>query len=502
MFRRKVIRELKENKLGYAACITVIAIGLMIYASFAVVSENLTASQVNFYRDQNFADGYADIMEMPAREVDRLKKIDGIRDLQGRTMEEVRVLFPGKTENVYLKLVSFDPRLNNPINAFMLTAGSLPDAQDSKKDIILDNKFFEANHLRLNDELEVVIKGKKVKFTVAGAARNPEFIYALRTAGDVFPDPEKYGVAYLPYETMQSLLGKKNTVNSIVFTLEPGTDFDDVKPVLERELKPYGILSLYPRKDQPSHLMLNQELDGIKATSRSMPAVFLTIAAVVLYIMMRRTVEQQRGQIGVLKALGYKDSEIMLHYLSYSVIIGLLGGALGGAAGIALSFPLTSAYEMFFNMPGLESRISLRYLLESLLISLIFSAAAGYSGCKGILALQPSQAMRPPTPSPGKQIPLERLGSFWNMLTVQGKMAFRNLYRNPKRSVIVFIGITFAFSLAGMTWATKQLSEKMLFEQFEKVETYDTKIIFTDPRKRDKALWELNRFPGVKKAEP
>jgi len=400
MFRRKVIRELKENKLGYAACITVIAVGLMIYSCFAIVTENLTTSQENFYKDQNFADGYADIMELPAREVDRLKKIDGIKDLQGRMVEEVRVIFPERKENIYLKLVSFDPDLNNPINAVMLTAGSLPDSKGNKKGVLLDNKFFETNHLHLNDELEVVIRGKKVKFTVTGTGRNPEFIYALRSAGDILPDPEKYGIAYLPYDTMQSLFGKKNTVNSIVFTLEPGTDFNDVKPALERKLKPYGILALYPRKDQPSHLMLTQELEGIKATSKSMPAVFLTIAAVVLYIMMRRMVEQQRGQIGILKALGYKNSEIMLHYLSYSIIIGLIGGAVGGAAGIALSFPLTSTYKMFFNMPGLESKISLRYLLISLLISLIFSAAAGYSGCRGILALQPSEAMRPPCSAP------------------------------------------------------------------------------------------------------
>ncbi|MDI3534508.1 MAG: putative transport system permease protein [Thermosediminibacterales bacterium] len=135
--------------------------------------------------------------------------------------------------------------------------------------------------------------------------------------------------------------------------------------------------------------------------------------------------------------------------------------------GIALSYPFTSLYQMFFNMPGLSSKFSPLYLIFSILLSLLFSIVAGYQGCKKVLTLEPAEAMKPPAPPIGKKVLLEKISFFWNMLTVQGKMAVRNISRNKGRSMFVFLGIMFSFAVLGLTWSMNDLIQKLMFRCFQ-----------------------------------
>lgn len=500
MLRRKVVRDMKENKGAYAACIVVIIIGLMIFTSYSVVMDNLTLAQKDFYQKQNFADGFAEVRAMPYREVEKLRSIPGIKDIHGRMVEDVRVLLPDRKNDVYLRLVSFDPSKENPINGVRLNRG-LPLEEGTMK-IWVDSMFYQANNLKLNQEIEIIAEGKARGLRIIGCGQSPEFIYAMRSGSDIYPDPEKFGIAYIPFESMQTLFLNNNTVDSIVFTLQPGTSYSAVEQELEPKLKQYGLENLYPRKDQTSHLLLTGELKGLQAMSKSIPVLFLSVAAAILYIMLRRMVEQQRGQVGILKAFGYSNREILWHYMTYALAAGLTGGIIGGLGGIALSFPFMSLYQMFFNMPGLQSRFSPIYFVASIVLSLVFAAFAGYQGCKKVLALEPAEAMRPPAPPLATKTFLERATFFWNMLTVQGRMAVRNIFRNPGRTFFVFFGIMFAFSLGGMTWAFKDMTDQTLFDQYEKIEKYSARVSLAAPVEAQAASQELSRFPGVKRAEP
>lgn len=212
-------------------------------------------------------------------------------------------------------------------------------------------------------------------------------------------------------------------------------------------------------------------------------------------------IEQQRTQLGTLKAFGYTNKEILLHYLSYALITGFSGGIVGGLCGSALTGPFMSLYREYFNMPGLKATFSPGYFLMGLFLATVFSSIAGYQSCKKTLTLEPAEAMRPAAPPLGKNILLEKISFFWQMLTVQGKMALRSMLRNKFRTGFLFVGMMFTFTLLALPWSFKTISDVMLFEQFEKIETYDVKVPLATPLDQEAAERELAKFPGVRNVE-
>ena len=499
MLWKKVFRDLSENKGAYFACSVIVIIALMVFTSFSMLSDNLTMSKETFYANQNFADGFVQVQALPFAKVEGLRQIEGIADIQGRIVKDVRVLLPDRTENVYLRLVSIEPERDNTINGVFLTQGIPLDNRGTN--IWIDSMFFEANSLELNDILEIVAMGQRRQLQIVGVGKSPEFIYALRTAADIFPSPETFGIAFVPLEIMQVLFPQNRAFNDVVFTLEPGANFDNIKDQMEYQLEPYGLTAIFPRADHVSHLLLTTELASLKVMSTALPILFLVIAGAILYIVLKRLIEQQRGQIGILKALGYTQGEIITHYLSFAVVIGLSGGTLGAILGMLLSGPLTDLYQMFFNMPGVATGFQFQYLLLGIMLSLGFSLIAGYQGCKGVLTLEPAEAMRPPAPMIGKKVLLEQIGFIWNMFTVQGMMAVRNISRNKGRSAFIFLGIMFCFAISSFTGSMNELYQKMLYDQYEKVEVYDVRVTLARPLDERSVVRELQAFPGVTNVE-
>ena len=500
MLRRKTWRDIKENMGVYLACIMVIALGLLIYTSMSIAVESMEKAQQDFYTETNFADGFITVTGYPENQVNSLSILPGIDQATGRIVKEVRLIDQRKDSNRYLKMVTLNEGNVPKINEIHLIAGQLPN--EGQPEILVDPKFLTANHMSLGDSLNVSIDGNQVTFFITGTAQSPEFIYIMRNAQDLYPSPEEFGIAYVPFSTLKALVKEKGQVNDIVFTLKNEVSFDSVKDSLQAELKPYGVRSIIPRKDQVSHTILTSEIKQIRTMSKTLPVVFLGVAAIILYTMLRRLIEQQRTIIGNLKAFGFTDREIVLHYLTYPVVIGTVGGLLGGLSGVALSFPLTAMYKAYFDLPGLNSEFSLKYLFFSLAMALIFSVLSGVKGSLDILRLEPAQAMRPPAPGTARKTLLEKLTWFWQTLSSQAQMGIRDVFRTPTRSLFNVLGIAVVYSLMTVSWSMQNMTDILTVDQLEKVQTFDVKLQLTEPSPTGATKFAVAHDPGVSKVEP
>ncbi len=501
MLWRKMIRDIWNNKGSYLACLVLVIIGLLIFTSFSIASDNLSLSQEDFYREQNFAHGFAELVSMPYQDVERLSKIEGIDQVSGRVIRQVRVTRPEGEIGVYLELVSMD--LENPerVNDAMLLEGS--ELRPGEFEIWIDDQFFDTYQLEQGYQMEIIAGGRARELLIEGVAMSPEFTYPLRTEGEMYPNPEQYGIAFIARDTMWNLFPDLHgRLNNVVFTLEPGADFDEVKNRLEPELEPYGLINLYPREDQTSHLILSEEVAQLQRMSTAIPLMFLLVAALIIYNMLKRLVEQQRGQIGIMKAFGYSNREVTFHYIGYALTVGFVGGLLGGLAGIYMANPLTWLLLEFFHVPETYEGFSLYYLVLGVCISLTIFLLAGYQGCKYALKLKPAEAMRPPAPVSGKKTLLEKIRLFPEMLTIQGKMAVRNLARNRSRTVFLFLGMTLSCAVVIVTWSLNDIIDKLVFYQYEEVEVHDARVVLTGPMPQELAIREMARHEEVTFVEP
>ncbi|EGW39390.1 FtsX-like permease family protein [Desulfosporosinus sp. OT] len=500
MLRRKTWRDIKENKGVYLACIVVIAIGLMIYTSMSIVVENMDKAQQAFYSETHFADGFINVTGYPENKVNSLMFIPGVDQAEGRIVKDVRLLDQQKDSNRYLRMVSVNMTNTPKINQIRLLTGHLPN--DNQSEILVDPQFFAANHLSLGDSIKVILEGKQATFYVTGTAQSPEFIYIMRTAQDLYPSPEDFGIAYVPLSSLKALVKEKGQVNDLVVTLKSGVSFDSVKDSLQSKLKPYGLQSIVPRKDQTSNAILTSEITNIRSMTKTLPVVFLGVAAIILYTMLRRLIEQQRVAIGTLKAFGFTDREVIRHYLTYPLLIGTIGGLLGGLSGVALSFPLTTMYKQYFALPGLQSEFSFKYLLIGLALALFFSLISGIRGSLDILNLEPAQAMRPPAPVTANKTRLEKITWFWKRLTSQAQMGIRDVFRTPTRSIFNVLGIAVVFSLMTVSWSMQNMTNLLTVVQLEQVQTYDVKLSLTHPAATGATKLALTHEAGVSKVEP
>ncbi len=495
---KKAMRSIWRGKRSYISCIVLMGVGIMVYVAFNLLYINLDSAKNKLYTDQHFADAFANVRGMPVGAIDSILAINGIKNADARIKVDARVMLEGKEDKIItLRIHSFDPTEAEPLNKFLITQGLAA----GENEIVVGDSFFKANKLKVGDKLKVIIDGKQVEFTISGAAQSPEYVYAIPDTGSVMPDNEAFGFAYVTYSQLATITGKQGLSNLLSFQLKDGVTFDDVKLQLEDTLAPYGLIGLFARKDQLSANMLDTEINSLGRMATSVPVVFIFMSIIILYIMLKRVIEQERVSIGTLKALGFSDREVLLHYLSYGVLTGALSGIFGLVGGYFMSLGFTDMYLEYFNLPALNAQTDPALMFKGMMISLVAGTIGAFMGTRGVLKLNPGEAMRPPAPPLVTSDVLKSLKFLRRILASNGFMAIRNITRSRFRSLFIMVGIAFSFALIGFTASYTDMMDKMMLEQFSKVLMYDVKVNLKDPKSVTDALEAVYGVGEVSLAE-
>jgi putative ABC transport system permease protein len=183
----------------------------------------------------------------------------------------------------------------------------------------------------------------------------------------------------------------------------------------------------------------------------TMPPVFLGVAAFLLHVVLGRIIATQREQIAALKALGYENVTIGLHYLKFVTVITLLGLAVGLGLGIWFGRVMTRNYVLFFHFPVLAFRVEPWILLLATGVGLVAAVFAAYGAVRRVVTLAPAEAMRPPVPLVYRRSLLERLGA-GQWLSPQGRMVLRSMTGRPVRALLTTCGVALAACLPCPFW--------------------------------------------------
>jgi putative ABC transport system permease protein len=472
--------------------------GVLVNIVTGICSDVFQSAKENYYRDYRLADIFAKVNAIPASAIPDIERIEGIREVSGRYVYDARVVSDNTDKLITLRLISVDTGYEGtPLNDILITGNGFSGSFD----IMADKAFQNAHGLKHGSAVRVVINRREYGLNICASADSPEYVYAVKTATEIMPNPETFGYAFIPTENIWAFSGQTGFYNDVCIELEDGVLYENVQSQLEDELKKYGLISIVRQKDQPSVAMVDMELNSIATISRVMPLIFMLMSAAVLYLMLKRIIEQERTQIGVLKAFGYGDGEIVWHYVSYGLITGAVGGILGCVYGAAVSVPYVEMFKSFFNLPTENTNIPPLLLVRSLLFAVSSGILGGYFGARRSLKLDPAQAMRPEAPKLVKFNLLTRLPLLKLILSSGGNMAVRTIARNKVRSAVIVLGLVFSFALMAFMGSYNLMIDYMMINLFSKSQLYDAKINFTKPVDFENAVGEVYGINGVSLAE-
>ena len=495
---RKALRDLWHLRSQALAISLVMASGVAMYVTMRGTMESLGLTRSTYYQRYRFADVFASVKRAPRSLGPRIAAIPGVAQVEMRTLAEVTLDVEGLTEPASGRLISIPEKRLPHLNDLYLRRGRYlePGRWD---EILVSEAFAEANRFEPGDTVSAVINGRRRRLTVVGVALSPEFVYSVRP-GDFFPDDKRFGILWMGEPALAAAYDMKGAFNDLSLSLMSGASADEVIERLDLLLAPYGGLGAYPRADQVSNWYLSEEFNQLRANATVVPAIFLSVAAFLLNVVLTRLIGTQRDQIGALKAFGSSHSQIGLHYLKMILVVAALGTLLGTWAGASLGKGMTVMYQRFYRFPILAYELSPRVILEACGISVAAAVLGALGAVRRAVRLPAAEAMRPESPARYRPTLLERLG-LQRFLSQPGRMILRHLERRPARSLLAALGIALAAAIMVAGRFSLDSIDYIIDFQFHAAQREDVSLGFIEA-KSDRALHEAEHLPGVRRAEP
>lgn len=234
---------------------------------------------------------------------------------------------------------------------------------------------------------------------------------------------------------------------------------------------------IFDRNDNSGFSSYSQDTGNVEKLGEAFPIVFFIIATLISLTTMSRMVEEERVQIGTLKALGYNKMQIMSKYIIYSLLASLIGGVLGAIFGLEF-FPriIISMYQMMYDISEMVIEINKYYMIMGITImSICIVGATIYTASKELVNT-PSELMRPKAPKAGKRVLIEKIPFIWNRFNFTQKVTARNMFRYKKRFLMTVVGICGCTALIVAGFGLKDSISKIMDYQYIDIYDYDMLI--------------------------
>ena len=494
---RKLLRDLWRVRSMALAISVVVAAGIALLVASLICFDSLESTRDRYYAQTEFADVFAGTKRAPRWLAESFEELPGVEKVSTRVVVGVTLDVPGMTEPVNGRLISVPDTGRPVLNNVVLRSGRWPDPGRGEEALV-NERFAKAHGLALGDEVAAVINGRRQPLEIVGTVLSPEYVYAI-SGGDLFPDPKRFGLFWLTRRHLATAFDMEGGFNDISLSLAEGASAAPAIAELDRLIEPYGGLGAIPRALQVSNWYLQNEITGLRGMAVVLPTIFLGIAAFLLNVVLRRLIAVQREQIAVLKAIGYSNLRLGLHYIQWAVLVSVIGGALGIGLGALMSGGMLSLYLEYYTFPALVAHWNWSSLLATLLACGAAAVLGAAAAVRSVVRLPPAEAMRPAAPEKFRVSLLERLG-LRRFLSQPLRMVLRNLSRRPLRAAMSIVGIAFSAAITVMASASMDSFAELMEIQFNVVQRQDVTVTFVEPEGRA-AYYELASVPGVLEVE-
>ena len=491
MLKKKMFRDIKQNLSQFITIFLMVLIGVMVYVGIEAYMDGMTSAADNFYKNNNIQD--LNVMgNLSDKDLDKIKSLDNVKDAEKKLV--VNAIDKDDKDKTYL--LSFID--SNNISKFHIMDGEKFDV--NKKGAWVDNFYAEKNNLKVGDTIKIKYDTFSLEEKILGLINVPDHIYDVKDESEFVPNRENFGFVYLsvneiPESYIKDLVMKEMKItdekifdkyvtnfnykeyipyNYIMVDVNKKKNVTSVKEDIEDKVS--NAKAIVKIEDTLSYQRYQGEIDEGASYVGIFSGLFLFIAMLSVITTMTRVVKKQKLQIGTMKALGIKNSKIVMHYIGYGFFVSLAAAIFGIILGKYFIGTFFLNMEMdYFEVPnGVPVVKPLSYLVALLVVMVV--SFITYLTCRKELFKKPAEALRNEVPNVKvSSLNLSTKGIF-KKLNFSSKWNYRDILRNKFRTVTAVVGIVGCCMLIVCAFGMLNSMNHFIKLQFEDLYNFNYKL--------------------------
>lgn len=491
MLKKKMFRDIKQNLSQFVTIFLMVLIGVMVYVGIEAYMDGMILTADKFYSENNLQDLNL-IGNFNNKDLEDVKKLKNVKNAEKKLV----VTGIDDLDNDKTLLISFIEE--NDISKFYIMDGE--EFDKNKRGVWIDNFYAKENNIKVGDTIK--IKYDTLVFTekVLGLINVPDHIYDIKDESELIPNRKTFGFVYLsfneiPESYIKNLAMKEMNItdenifnmyvpefnykeyipyNYIMVDVNKKKNVSNVKKDINNNIK--NAKAIIKIEDTLSYKRYQGEIDEGAGYVGIFSGLFLFIASLSVITTMTRVVKKQKLQIGTMKALGIKNSKIVMHYIGFGFWVSLIGALCGIVLGRFFIGEIFIGMEMsYFQLPNGAPIIKLKSYLMCILVVIIVSFIT-YLTCRKELTKKPSEALRNEVPNiKTNSLNISTKGIF-KKLSFSSKWNLRDILRNKFRTITAIVGIVGCCALIVCAFGMLNSMNHFIKLQYNDLYNFDYKL--------------------------
>lgn len=490
MLKRKMFRDMKNNLSQFITIFFMIMIGVMAYSGIEAYMDGMSETADKFYSENNLQDLNVMGNNFTDRDLQTIKSIPNVKNA------ERKLSVTGTTDKDKTLLINFIE--SNSISKFYIIDGEAFDV--NKSGVWLDDFYAIENSIKVGDSILVKYEDLKLEEKVLGLIHVPDHLYDVRDESELFPDRKEFGFAYLSVNEISESYIKSKVMkemnitdeelfdvyvtdfdykdylifNSIMVDVDNIDEIDQVKMTIEDEVK--HALAIINIEDTASYLTYQGEIDEGKTYIGVFSGIFLFIAILSVITTMTRVVRNQRIQIGTLKAIGFTNKKVLLHYVGYGFWISIIASIAGLLLGYYFIGNVFISMEMsLFEVPNGHPVMNDSSYFVAIAVVLVVALITYLTG-RSIFKENPAETLRNKIPHVNKNTLDITTKGIFKKLSFSSKWNIRDILRNKIRTSMAIAGVFGCAMLIVCALGCLDSMNHFVDLQFEQLYNFDYKL--------------------------
>ena len=493
ILHRKLARDIRREKGRYFAVALLVFLGMTVYTSIWFSYKGLDQSYRRTSEELKYNDIFIRTTPAPDSSVAGLAALDGVEAVVGRLVVDTGGRMPDGTE-IKVHLIGLPTAGRPPVNDLYIKKGDYFRPGDGAAGVI-ESHLDEYYGFQPGDRVAIQTSAGEREIEVRGVGASPEYFVLYSEGSEYLATADNYGVIFVPQAWLQEAMGMPGQINEYCIDTSEGADKDAVLAAAQEALPPGSVAYAGLGAEHPARELLDIDVQMFRDLSEFFPLLFMIVAAFSLYMIITRLVFSQRKTIGTMMSCGMKPDKIVLHYLSYSLMIWAAGSFLGIVAGYFLAQEITKMYADSMGIPLVTAGMDWGAAALGCAVTLLICVAAGWIPLVKLLKQTPAEVLKgegdeagahhhhllPADQKDQRRGVLDRALPFLAHMSLTATLPLRNLGRNRRRTIFNVITFIFAIALILVAVCGLDSMNRVIDFHFREYINYDAEVAFTEP---------------------